>query len=488
MRPEDVLTAYSYNSLRTMARVRDYSMTALRRAELIPALAERLWDTAELERMIKQLTANELATLQVMVDGGGRLLRDELLQTLLERGIVHELGLLRPRETIDRIAPTTKRFDELCARLTARGLLFTEPTATSLANPYDLAPGTVLFVPGAVLDFLLRADTVDDELVEPANTKERQLTVQGRLLIQPSYTVLLLPPLDEPTLQRLSSFAETVRITEVAEFRLTQQALHRAVTQGETVAAVISFLEARSEQPLPQNVRYTLDSWDQVFGQVQLYQSAAILEGPATVLDRLEVMPELAGLVVRRLSPERLVLRDAAQAEQRLVALGELPLAVRYDTQSGQHRFVVDVIGTITPTGSTADLLLPLALRRIAEPLGDGRFQLTPERLRTAVEVTPDGLTGILKWLRANGGDLPADLVTRLRVWSLSADAVALEQPLLLTLPPDLLTDLRSIPALAPLLADQFESSAAIVRINPNDRERLITALRDTGIELRDQG
>ena len=492
MRPEDILTLYSFNSLRTVARMREFPLGALRRPELVAALAERLFDPQATQRILTLLSEPEAATLNAVVEAGGRLASDELAHLLLEQGVVESVGPARPRETIDRIPPTTRRFDEICARLTAYGLLFSEPkTGGTLAGPQDLSPGQVVFVPGPIFDLVRRQTEVPvADLAQPAmpgvadQTVPSAAQVRGRLIVQPSYQVLLLPPLDQPTLQRLRETTETVQVAEVAEFKLTQAALFRAVQRGETVVEFISFLETRSEQPLPQNVRYTLSAWGRAFGQVQLYADAALVEGAADLLDRLQAEPALAALVIRRLGPQRLLLRQAAAVEQALAALDELPLVIRYYADPSRAQFTIDSNGTIIPNPATADLLLPVRLRRVAEPRDDGRFQLTPERVREAVGATPDGLTGVLKWLRTNGGELPADLVARLRIWALPQDAITLEQPLLLRLPPELLADLRAIPELMPLLANEYRPEAAVVHIAPQHRERLLHVLRELDIAV----
>jgi hypothetical protein len=83
----------------------------------------------------------------------------------------------------------------------------------------------------------------------------------------------------------------------------------------------------------------------------------------------------------------------------------------------------------------------------------------------------------VLKWLRTFGGELPPDLLARLRIWAMPQDSVVLEQPLLLRLPPELLADLRSIPELEPLLANEYRPESAVVQVAPHDRERLLAAL-----------
>lgn len=484
MRPEDILALYSHNSLRTIARVRGYAMGSLRRPELIVALAERLLAPDELKRAIDELAANETALLQTMADAGGRVGRDELAGRLLERGVIDQAGPPRARETIDRIAPMTRRFDELCARLTAHGLLFSEPHADgTLAGFYDLSPGEVLFLPGPVYEQMrLRSRSVS---VENVAAPPAERAIRGRLLVQPSYSVLLLPPIDEPSLARLREIAEPVQIAEVAEFRLTQAALYAAVERGDTVENAITWLETRSDAPLPQNVRYTIDTWGRAFDQVRLLRRAALLEGDAAALDRIQADEGIAPLVLRRLDATRLLLRDADAAQQALIHADEIPHVTTYGTAAGPR---VDLASDGLITLRDCDLLLPIELRRIAEPLDDGRWQIVADRVRVAVAALPDGLTGVLKWLRSRSALVPPEVVTRLRAWSLPPNAIGWEQPLLLHLPPELLADLRALPELDVLLADEYRPSSTAVRIAPEDRDRLVAALRSRGIELDARG
>lgn len=492
MRPDEILSLYSFNSLRTIARTRGYDLGALRRPELIAALAVRIFDVSELRRVVDALVQGERTALDAVTEAGGRLPREQLAERLLDAGIVDEVGPRRSRETIDRIAPTTRRFEELCARLTAQGLLFSEPHVDgTLAGPYDLGPGAVLFAPGPVLEVARRpaeARTASltafpGDQASPNQQLEEAEMHYGRLIVQPSYTVLLLPPLDERTLEKLREIAEPVQHAEVAEFKLTQAALYRAVERGTSVGDVLNFLEVRSEQPLPQNVRYTLEAWSRAFTQVRFSVSAAIVEGSAPILDEIAGHPLLATLVVRRLAHDRLLLKDAAAAEQALFAIGELPGITSYGDQA---RAIMQVTGDgqIQLDPAAHHLLAALALRRIAEPIGEGMFQLTRQSVTTAAAEAPDGLTGLLKWLRTYAVEVPAELVARLKLWVLPESDIVLEQPLLLRLSPDLLADLRAFPELAPLLEDEYRRDVALVRVAPEARAELVAALKARGLQL----
>ena len=469
--------------------MRGYSLGNLRRQELIGALAARLLVQSEVERMIAALAPNELAALQELLNAGGRLTRERFVDALLAAGLIDEVGPERSRETIDRIPAATRRFGELCARLTARGLLFSEPHADgTLAGHYDLSPGAIVFLPGPA-ERALQPDTAAPapDTVAPPVVPAAPPEVRGRLIVQPSYTVLILPPIDAPTLLQLQRIAEPVRLGEVAEFKLTQAALYAAAQRGTSVPEAVAFLEERSEQPLPQNVHYSLDGWRRAFEQVRLLRSAALLEGPADVLDELAAHPAVAPLVVRRVGSEWLLLRDAAAVEQALIAAGEIPLLTEYAADSVPPAAVSEE-GRIEVDRRANHLLLPLALRRVAEPVGDGSFQLTPQSVRAAIAATPDGLTGLLKWLRGITTTLPPQLVARLKLWDTPADAVALERPILLRLPPDLLAELRAFPEIGPLLAEEYRRESALVALAPETQAQLLDALRARGLEIAGGG
>jgi hypothetical protein len=481
MRAEDLLAAYSLNSLRTIARVRGYGMAGARRPELVATLAERLFGRLELAAVLERLTPGEIAALEAVAGAGGRVARGELTHALLDRGVIDEPGTGRARESIDRVPPGTRRLDELCARLTAHGLLFSEPqTIGPTADPLDLSPGDVLFAPGPVLDLVRqRAERPHESRSGDPPDSGESSQPGGRLIAQPSYALLLLPPLDEPTVSRLSAIAEPVRVAETAEFRLTQAALYEAARRGESVAAIVAWLESRAGAPLPQNVRYSLDSWARSFEQVQVRRDAVLVEGPAEQIDRLLRDSQIAALALRRLDAERVLLRESATVARRVEELGEIVTHTRYGEGAPPRcRLLPD--GTIAP--ESEDLLVRVALRRVAEPLQDGRWLLTPDRVREAAAATPDGITGVLKQLRELAGEIPAELSARLRLWALPPGAIRVEQPLLLRLPREVLHELRADAELGPLLADEYRPAGALVRIPDERRDHLLAALRARGI------
>ncbi len=685
MRAADLLAPYSFNSLRTIARTRGFRFDGLRRVDLIEAMAGSLFDPAELSRVIAGLHRHDSTVLAALSRLGGRASLGTLGKAVAEHGIDLSASS-RPRESLDRIAPETRRFDEICARLTANGLLFSESEARApLAVPLNLNPGATLVAPGAVLQALalhnaptapqepprlLLADggsawieelwqyatligeqrlevdpatgllsppslgqvleafeadvagrdessfsrlwllrcllislgiaqlrggrlilqggkgffehdrseravlllaayrremawvelrdldlaiapgwrdylvasllkqagpdwqpvevppppaseeepweifttaallgplrwfgLVDLELVDDhvgrsrwtdlglfvAGRAPRLETIRGRLIVQPSFSILLLPPFDDATLARLDVIAERVRIGETAEWRLTHARWHAAIEQGHSATELAHWLAERGGTALPQNVSYTLAEWARLGRQAVLWETASVILGAPEELDRLSASPELSPLVVMRAAPDRLLLRDGAAVEKTLVALGETPLVQRYDRPFAGFSISVSEEGVISlvrrGAASGGNLLVPIALERFCRPLGGGRYQIDPDRLRHAIVQSPDGVTGILHFLRANARSLPPAIVTRLKVLGQPASLV-IERPLLLRLPAEQLEILRSDPELAPLLGRQYAPGETVLEVADDDAELLWSLLGKRGIQL----
>lgn len=489
MRAVDLLAAYSFNSLRTIARTRGYAFDRLRRAELLDALGGLLFDPREIARAVDAAGLREREILRVMVSLGGRATAAELMAAVARHGI-EAATATRPRESLDRISPDTVRFDELCAQLTARGLLFSDSDERGpLAQPLNLNPGATLIVPGPILAALAGADSPSSPSASlPARPAPSEPEiVRGRLIVQPSFTLLLLPPFDEVTVSRLDAVADRVRSEETLEWRLAEERWKAAVHANKAGPALVEWLAERAGAPLPQNVSYTLQEWSRQACQVVLWQNAAVITGPAEMLDRLAALPDVAALALDRPAPDRLVLSSGPAAQRALAAAGENVLERRYDRPARRAQIHVSADGVIeiARQGKQAagNLLVPIVLARFCEPSGDGRYRLDRDRWQRAVANMPDGVTGLLQWLRVQAQSLPPALVTRLKLWADPAP-IRLDQPLLLRLRPEHLSVLRADPEIAPLLGDDYAPDDALVVVDDAAVIGLRALFAARGIEL----
>lgn len=157
-------------------------------------------------------------------------------------------------------------------------------------------------------------------------------TAPGRVIIQPNFEVLALPPVREATLLFLDQVAEREAFDQVARYRLTREQWVRALQAGASAAILIERLEQRADVELPQNMRYSLLEWERQAQRVRLYRGVALLEvDDAALLDTLLADPNLASFILRRLTPTAALVdrRRLKQLSAALLEQGQLPRVIR---------------------------------------------------------------------------------------------------------------------------------------------------------------
>jgi hypothetical protein len=153
----------------------------------------------------------------------------------------------------------------------------------------------------------------------------------GRLVIQPSFEAMALPPLRESLLCFLDQCAERQSLDQVALYRLTRERWLYALQQGTSAVNLLERLEQLAATPLPQNMRYTLLEWERQAQRIRLYRGVSLLElQEASLLDTLLADATLAGLILRRLTPTSALVdpRQLPRLYQALFERGHLPQRV----------------------------------------------------------------------------------------------------------------------------------------------------------------
>jgi hypothetical protein len=153
----------------------------------------------------------------------------------------------------------------------------------------------------------------------------------GRLVIQPNFELLALPPVREATLLVLDEIAERQSFDQAALYRLTRERWLRALRQGNSAVALIERLEEMAQAALPQNMRYSLLEWERQAQRLRLHRRVAVLEvREAALLDTLLADPALAPMILRHLTPTT-ALVDRARLSllySALIERGHLPQRV----------------------------------------------------------------------------------------------------------------------------------------------------------------
>ncbi len=153
-------------------------------------------------------------------------------------------------------------------------------------------------------------------------------TEAGRMVIQPNFEVVALPPVREAALLVLDQLAERQSLDQVALYRLTRERWLSALRQGKSAEALIDQLEQMAQAALPQNTRYSLLEWERQAQRVRLSRDVALLEvQDAALLDALLADDASAALILRRLTPTAALVdrQHLSRLYQALLDRGQLP-------------------------------------------------------------------------------------------------------------------------------------------------------------------
>ena len=125
------------------------------------------------------------------------------------------------------------------------------------------------------------------------------------LIVQPSFDVLLLEP-HMPALYWLVRFAQVEQLGRASRFKLTRDALLRALSEGLTLDDFIAFLSSHSQMELAQNVIYTMRDWARQYKETRLSSVVLIEVDDEELATELCASVKLRDLGLRRVGPQAL--------------------------------------------------------------------------------------------------------------------------------------------------------------------------------------
>ncbi|HPD17280.1 MAG TPA: helicase-associated domain-containing protein [Planctomycetota bacterium] len=146
------------------------------------------------------------------------------------------------------------------------------------------------------------------------------------LLVNPDAEVILFPEEGHlELLHRLCAFCERGKNEVTLHLRITQESVQKAVLRGLTPDAILATLARNNRAPLPQNIEYSVRNWAAGVHPAKVCTLHVLEVHSAEALDAALRLPEVAPLVVRRLSPTAAVLcapQLGPEAEAALKQLG----------------------------------------------------------------------------------------------------------------------------------------------------------------------
>ncbi len=159
--------------------------------------------------------------------------------------------------------------------------------------------------PDAIMLTDLGAEVINSEGLPGAELSARPL------ITQPNFEILLLEP-HMAALYHVMRFAEPQKIGRASGFKLTREALLRAMAGGISFRAVQDFLEAHSQKAMPQNVLYTMNDWARQYKETRLSKVILIEVDDEALATELSASAKLRQLGLRRVGPTALATPDGA--------------------------------------------------------------------------------------------------------------------------------------------------------------------------------
>jgi hypothetical protein len=338
------------------------------------------------------------------------------------------------------------------------------------------------------------------EVITSTAPVEAEQETWGRLIVQPNFELMALAPVSEALLIKLDRFADRIRLEHIAQYRISKSSVTRAIPYGLHAQDIIEMLEQVSGTEIPQNVRYSLVEWEHQARRIELWPNATLLEvDDEALLDTLLANKETCMFFRRRLSPTMAEVhpRHLAAVQECLWQHGHLPAlssattletALEDSPTLQEPQWQLDNDGLLQPCYAVPNLYLVAEVERFCErDEATSRHKITASSVHHALK---HGMSfeHIIHFLQqyCNGG-IPAALLIRLKLWGGgygNKQNIQVEQAPLLHLAKEVLHDLAADKELSALLGPEVEQQACLVRVDPDNLERVIALLHERGFSV----
>lgn len=153
---------------------------------------------------------------------------------------------------------------------------------------------------------------------EPVSSPEPKTEERARsdapekpLVVNPDFEVILFPDGDvNEVAHRLDRFATRTKSEEVHHYRISRDAVERAVVKGMAADEILEFLELYSRVGVPQNVAYSIKEWASRVTFVRQRELVLLTALTPAAMDAVLAVDDIQRVLVERLSPTAVALRQ----------------------------------------------------------------------------------------------------------------------------------------------------------------------------------
>lgn len=132
----------------------------------------------------------------------------------------------------------------------------------------------------------------------------------GSVIVTPDFEVVLFPTGDDAELvHELDRFCVREKMGETLHFRVSDKSVHRALSEGMTLARMLENLRTHSRTPVPQNVLYSIRDWGWRAGVMTLDPRMLLRCEDADTLRRLQQDPGVKTYVREALDDKHVQLK-----------------------------------------------------------------------------------------------------------------------------------------------------------------------------------
>jgi Helicase conserved C-terminal domain len=309
----------------------------------------------------------------------------------------------------------------------------------------------------------------------------------GRVVAQPNFQIVAMEPIAENVLMTLDEFAQFEGGDHALTYRLTRESVYRGQRAGWDAARMTIYLEEVTHTPLPQNVRRSLEEWQQLHERTTFYRGIPLVQtDDATTLDVLLAHPVLAPKLGRRANEVvALPNGNASSVIRALREAGWLPLVTAADQFDAPASALADAEGNVELVQRAPSVYAYEGIEPFAE-FTDGRHaRITRASVDAAAQQGMSVPTILARLRGVQRGEVPPQLITRIKAWGKYFGDARMGTLTLI--------EFRDEPARSELLADP-ELKPHLVRFDAGNRplalvrdlERVKELLAERGVEIRE--
>ena len=309
----------------------------------------------------------------------------------------------------------------------------------------------------------------------------------GRVLVQPNFTVLAMEPVSDAVLADIESFADYQSGDRAMNYTLTRQSVYRGQRAGWGANRIVAFLESHQGAPIPNNIKRSLEEWQQQHLRVTFVKNATLLQY-ADAATRQTAQEALDAAALEILSDTFDMAQPGTRASgllQNLRAGGWSPLVTNPAQEPPEPLMRLSEDGAVALRHAVPDVI---ALNRVL-PL----TEQTPAGLRVSAKSVRAALANgqlvdemIVTLGQLAEGGLPARLSANIHTWAAFYGSVALRPIMLLALPnAEVLASAIKDSDLGKYLSPIEQSGKALALVEPQHADVVRELLEDRGIFIQ---